>query len=96
VGLLSSNRAEWVIAEQACNAYSFVSVPLYDTLGPDAVSYVVNQTEMTTIVVSEAKLAVVRDAHVMPGRKRPLRDRSSASLSHPPLGCALALSWPHT
>lgn len=33
MGLYSSNRAEWVIAEQACNAYGLVSIPLYDTLG---------------------------------------------------------------
>lgn len=33
VGLYMSNRAEWVVAELACCAYSYVSVPLYDTLG---------------------------------------------------------------
>ena len=33
VGLYMINRAEWVISELACVAYSFVSVPLYDTLG---------------------------------------------------------------
>lgn len=27
------------------------TVPLYDTLGPDTVSYVINQTELTTVVV---------------------------------------------
>lgn len=27
------NRVEWVISELACAAYSYVSVPLYDTLG---------------------------------------------------------------
>lgn len=33
MGIYSLNRAEWFITEQACNAYSFVSIPLYDTLG---------------------------------------------------------------
>ena len=37
VGLFSQNKAEWVIAEQGCSAYSLVSVPLYDTLGTSAV-----------------------------------------------------------
>ena len=82
VGLFSQNKAEWVIAEQGCSAYSLVSVPLYDTLGtsavvrtgmlrciswdcvgcvgPDAASYIINQTEMTTIVVGEDKLSIVR------------------------------------
>lgn len=33
VGIYSINRPEWIIAQQACYAHSFVSVPLYDTLG---------------------------------------------------------------
>lgn len=33
IGLYMINRAEWVISELACAAYSYVSVPLYDTLG---------------------------------------------------------------
>jgi long-chain acyl-CoA synthetase len=35
VGLYFINREEWVITEQACNSYAFVSVPLYDTLGEE-------------------------------------------------------------
>jgi len=31
-----------VVTEQSCNCYSRVVVPLYDTLGPDAVSYIIN------------------------------------------------------
>ena len=46
VGIYSANCLEWVLTEQACNQYSLVSVPLYDTLGPDAVKYIVNETEM--------------------------------------------------
>jgi long-subunit acyl-CoA synthetase (AMP-forming) len=33
VALYSVNRAEWIIAEQACYAQNLVTVPLYDTLG---------------------------------------------------------------
>ena len=28
VGIYSKNRPEWIIAEQACNAYSLITVPL--------------------------------------------------------------------
>lgn len=42
VGIYSANRPEWIIAEQACYVYSNVIVPLYDTLGPDACSYIIN------------------------------------------------------
>ena len=33
VGLYFINRPEWIIVDNACAAYSYVSVPLYDTLG---------------------------------------------------------------
>lgn len=33
VGLYFVNRPEWLVVDHACSAYSFVSVPLYDTLG---------------------------------------------------------------
>jgi len=32
VGIMMINRPEWVVVDQACNAYSLVTVPLYDTL----------------------------------------------------------------
>eukprot|EP00163_Fabomonas_tropica_P005097 TRINITY_DN14566_c0_g2_i1.p1 TRINITY_DN14566_c0_g2~~TRINITY_DN14566_c0_g2_i1.p1 ORF type:complete len:659 (-),score=144.97 TRINITY_DN14566_c0_g2_i1:147-2123(-) len=52
VGLYSQNRAEWVICEQACNAYSQVSVPLYDTLGHDAARYIINHARLSVVVCS--------------------------------------------
>ena len=33
VGLHFINRPEWLIVDHACSAYSYISVPLYDTLG---------------------------------------------------------------
>lgn len=38
VGIFSRNCPNWVVVEQACNAYSLITVPLYDTLGQEAVS----------------------------------------------------------
>jgi len=35
VGLYFTNRPEWIVVDHACSAYSFISVPLYDTLGID-------------------------------------------------------------
>ncbi|XP_053372543.1 long-chain-fatty-acid--CoA ligase 1-like isoform X1 [Mercenaria mercenaria] len=50
IGIFSQNRAEWVITEKACVAYSLVPVALYDTLGDDAVTFIINQTNMSLIV----------------------------------------------
>ncbi|KAK6139061.1 hypothetical protein DH2020_027184 [Rehmannia glutinosa] len=40
---------EWLVVDHACSAYSFISVPLYDTLGPEAVKYVVNHAAIRAI-----------------------------------------------
>jgi long-chain acyl-CoA synthetase len=67
VGLFSKNRYEWVVAEQACNAYSCVSIPLYDTLSQEDVTYVLQQTGMTTVFANHVKvdtLLKAKTAHV--------------------------------
>uniref|UniRef100_A0A6B2KXW9 AMP-dependent synthetase/ligase domain-containing protein n=1 Tax=Arcella intermedia TaxID=1963864 RepID=A0A6B2KXW9_9EUKA len=56
VGLFSVNRCEWILVEQACNAYSFCLVPFYDSLDFNAYSYIINQTELTTIICSPEKV----------------------------------------
>ncbi|XP_077999355.1 long-chain-fatty-acid--CoA ligase 5-like isoform X2 [Glandiceps talaboti] len=55
LGIYSKNRPEWVITEQACNMYSMVVIPLYDTLGPDACSYIMNQADIQYVVVEKIK-----------------------------------------
>ncbi|GAB4835828.1 Long chain acyl-CoA synthetase 7 peroxisomal [Ancistrocladus abbreviatus] len=49
IGLYFINRPEWIIVDHACSAYSYISVPLYDTLGPDAVKYIVNHADAKAI-----------------------------------------------
>ncbi|OVA05479.1 AMP-dependent synthetase/ligase [Macleaya cordata] len=49
IGLYFINRPEWLIVDHACSAYSYISVPLYDTLGPDAVKYIVNHAVVQAI-----------------------------------------------
>ena len=45
-----------MIAEQACFAYSLITVPLYDTLGPDASNDIVNETQLSLIFCSKARV----------------------------------------
>ncbi|KAG9152215.1 hypothetical protein Leryth_016390 [Lithospermum erythrorhizon] len=49
VGMYFLNRPEWMIVDHACSAYSYISVPLYDTLGPDAVKFIVNHADIKAI-----------------------------------------------
>ncbi|KAK1888130.1 Long-chain-fatty-acid--CoA ligase 1 [Dissostichus eleginoides] len=43
IGIFSQNRPEWTISELACYTYSLVSVPLYDTLGTEAILYIIDK-----------------------------------------------------
>lgn len=37
---------KWVLTEVATNAYSMVNVPLYDTLGAEAISFILVQSKL--------------------------------------------------
>ncbi len=56
LGLYAANCADWVVGEQAANAYSLVTVPLYDTLGSESVEFILQQTEMRVILVASDKV----------------------------------------
>lgn len=56
LGLYSVNCKEWVLLDAAAHAYSMTSVPLYDTLGPDAVEYICNHGELSVVGCSAAVL----------------------------------------
>lgn len=56
LGLYSVNCKEWVLLDAAAHAYSMVSVPLYDTLGPDAVEFISNHAELAAVGCSAAVL----------------------------------------
>lgn len=51
-GIFAKNRSEWIICEQACNAYGIVIVPLYDTLGSEALTHILEQTGLRVVVCS--------------------------------------------
>lgn len=46
---LPTPTLEWLLYDSALHAYSMVSVPLYDTLGPDAVQYICNHAELAAV-----------------------------------------------
>jgi len=57
VGLYSANRPEWVIGEQACFTNNLVTVPLYDTLGPESAEQIVSQATLQAVICSADKVA---------------------------------------
>ncbi|XP_043559328.1 long-chain-fatty-acid--CoA ligase 6-like isoform X2 [Chiloscyllium plagiosum] len=59
IGVFAQNRPEWIIAELACYTYSMVIVPLYDTLGPEAIRYIINTAEISTVICDKVEKAKV-------------------------------------
>ncbi|EGZ24840.1 hypothetical protein PHYSODRAFT_539827 [Phytophthora sojae] len=61
VGVFSKNQLEWCLVAHACDRMSYVLVPLYDTLGPDAVPFIVNHTELRVLFCGKKQFDVVMD-----------------------------------
>ncbi|XP_006022878.1 long-chain-fatty-acid--CoA ligase 5 [Alligator sinensis] len=59
VGIFAQNRPEWIISEYACYTYSMVAVPLYDTLGPESIVFIVNRADLTTVICDKPERAQV-------------------------------------
>jgi long-chain acyl-CoA synthetase len=64
VAILSENRPEWAIADYACLTSGVTDVPIYPTLPPDQIAFIVNDSGSTAIFVSTpeqaSKIAEVR------------------------------------
>uniref|UniRef100_A0A452XW33 AMP-dependent synthetase/ligase domain-containing protein n=1 Tax=Aegilops tauschii subsp. strangulata TaxID=200361 RepID=A0A452XW33_AEGTS len=56
VGIYGSNCPQWVVAMQACNGYSIICVPLYDTLGAGAVDYIIDHAEIDVVFIQDKKI----------------------------------------
>lgn len=61
IGLFSINKPEWVIAEHACYVQAMITVPLYDTLGAEAIEYILTLTETPLVVCTEDKVKKLLD-----------------------------------
>lgn len=54
VGVYAINSREWMLTMQACNRMSYICVPIYDSLGENAVEYIINHSE-SCIAFADAK-----------------------------------------
>lgn len=72
IGIYSQNCVEWILSEHACYNQSAVIVPLYDTLGPNACSFIINQAEISIVVCDkEEKVKSLLDqAEQTPGLRQ--------------------------
>ena len=70
IGIFSKNRPEWVLTDIACLFYGITSVPIYDTLGDENISYVFNHTNLTTVFVNDLGLKALVKTHDMANVKK--------------------------
>jgi long-chain acyl-CoA synthetase len=62
VGLLSESRVEWTLADAGCLFAGAIDVPIYPTLTPPQVSYILKDSGARVLFVSSrAKLLEIRD-----------------------------------
>ncbi|VDL98963.1 unnamed protein product [Schistocephalus solidus] len=50
LGIYGRNTQDWVISELACCCYNFVAVPLYDTLGLEALRHICTHAELSVCI----------------------------------------------
>lgn len=52
IAIYAKNREQWAEVDAAGALFGFTVVPLYDTLGPEAMDHIFKQTELTTVFSS--------------------------------------------
>ncbi|WP_433902425.1 AMP-dependent synthetase/ligase [Sphingobacterium puteale] len=56
VGIMSGNRPEWNLVDFACNQIGLATVPLYPTLSAQDLSFIVNDSDVKVLFVSNKEL----------------------------------------
>ncbi|GMF34863.1 unnamed protein product [Phytophthora fragariaefolia] len=59
VDVFSRTQYEWTLVEQSCNRMAHTLVPLYDSLGPHTVPYILNHTEMRVVFCAKQQTATL-------------------------------------
>jgi len=76
LGIYAQNSPQWLIAAEGAWFNSLAVVPLYDTLGPEACSFIVNQASICTVLcdtVVRARHAIAIAKNAPEGRPSPLK-----------------------
>jgi long-chain acyl-CoA synthetase len=56
VGIFSKNCPEWLVIHLAISSQGMVSVPVYESLGPDSIEFIVNHSDMRLLCISSENL----------------------------------------
>src|SRR5215813_11960218 len=53
VAIVSESRVEWVLSDQGCILLGAITVPIYPTLSPDQVKYIINDCDARAVFLSD-------------------------------------------
>lgn len=56
VGIFAKNRSEWLILDVANFMYGYTMVPLYETLGPENISFCLNHSGLYNVFAQESSV----------------------------------------
>ena len=59
LGFYSRTREEWMVGSLGCQLDSITIVTIYDTLGINSIEYILNQTELTAMLVESNNLEMI-------------------------------------
>ena len=62
VGVYGANSPEWMMTMQGCNRMNLYCIPLYDTLGENAIEYIVRHSEASVVFSQASKLSMLAKA----------------------------------
>ncbi|ODQ77622.1 hypothetical protein BABINDRAFT_66815 [Babjeviella inositovora NRRL Y-12698] len=61
LAIYAPNCFEWIIADLSCIAYSIPTTPLYDTLDPESIVFILELTKTRAVLVSPAQVTCIVD-----------------------------------
>lgn len=74
IGIYGSNCTEWILSDLACQMFSMISVPVYDTHGPEECIYIINHAELSTIACKGEKVSqLLKHAHSCKGLRNVIK-----------------------
>jgi len=71
LAIISENRTEWIITDLACVLSGFVNVPIYTTLSPESIKYILGDSKCVACFVSNSLQLdkVLKVQHELPDLK---------------------------
>lgn len=69
-GIFSKNRVEWTLTDIASSLYGLTTIPIYDTLGDENITYVFEHARLTACFVNDGGIKALLKCKSLAGVTR--------------------------